>query len=323
VPEPHPKPGPAPHPKPAPEPAPAPDPCDESPKAKDISNVVFYLSDGDHLVGVKLDYQGVGIKDYRQPWKLTGRIEDAVNASAKLEGFAVVGFSVKAGQEIHEFGTTYDQFGNTGGNPALAEGKFNGSVRIDSKAIGKLAPIDLLAESPAALARASGDVLPGDDSAPEHVRFSDRGDSKGPAQTLRAESEDGPTAIADTAGDTQLHGTFGADVFKWKLAEPGMHDTISDFRMAPPAKGGDVLDLRDLLPPESAANLDSYLRFEDSGRGGTLLCISTAGEFSGNASHDAGVAHQIIELANVDLLSLGSSHQIIESLVNQNKLITG
>jgi hypothetical protein len=92
--------------------------------------------------------------------------------------------------------------------------------------------------------------------------------------------------------------------------------------MSPPSSGGDVLDLRDLLPPESANDLSSYLRFEASGAGGTLLKISTSGDFTGNPNHDARVEYQSIELANVDLLSLGTDQQIIQTLISQNKLIT-
>jgi len=128
--------------------------------------------------------------------------------------------------------------------------------------------------------------------------------------------------ISDAPGDTGFVGAEGADVFKWTLAEPGAHDTISNFDMNAPADGGDVLDLRDLLPPESTNTLDSYLHFEQSDSGGTLLKISTTGEFTGDAAHDSGVAYQTIELQNVDLLSLGTDQQIIDNLINHGKLIT-
>jgi hypothetical protein len=131
------------------------------------------------------------------------------------------------------------------------------------------------------------------------------------------------STIDDTVGDTVLKGGAGADVFKWTLAETGAHDTVADFNLAAPAADGDALDLHDLLPPESVGNLTSYLLFEDSGHGSTLLHISTAGGFTGDAAHDAAVAHQTIELQNVDLLSLGSDQQqIIDHLVNSGKLIT-
>ena len=50
--------------------------------------------------------------------------------------------------------------------------------------------------------------------------------------------------------------------------------------------------------------------------------ISTAGEFTGNAAHDAQVSYQSIELQNVDLMSLGSDQQIIDNLLKHGKLIT-
>jgi hypothetical protein len=129
--------------------------------------------------------------------------------------------------------------------------------------------------------------------------------------------------VRDTAGDTVLMGSEGADVFQWNLAEPGARDTVSDFDMANPTTGGDVLDIHDLLPPESAGNLESYLRFEDSGSGGTLLKISHEGNFTGDDAHDAGVSYQSIDLQSVDFSSLGNSQQqIIDNLLSSGKLIT-
>ena len=130
--------------------------------------------------------------------------------------------------------------------------------------------------------------------------------------------------IHDTAGDTVLTGGEGADVFQWTLAESGAHDTVTDFNMAAPSSGGDILNIQDLLPPESVGNLGSYLRFEQSGEGGTLLKVSHEGSFTGDAAHDAGVSYQSIDLQHVDLTSLGGSQQqIIDSLLASGKLITG
>ena len=130
--------------------------------------------------------------------------------------------------------------------------------------------------------------------------------------------------IHDTAGDTVLTGGEGADVFQWTLAESGAHDTVTDFNMAVPSSGGDILNIQDLLPPESVGNLVSYLRFEQSGDGGTLLKVSQEGGFTGDAAHDAGVSYQSIDLQHVDLTSLGGSQQqIIDNLLASGKLITG
>ncbi|MFM7783588.1 MAG: type I secretion C-terminal target domain-containing protein, partial [Gammaproteobacteria bacterium] len=128
--------------------------------------------------------------------------------------------------------------------------------------------------------------------------------------------------ISDTAGDTVLMGGSGSDVFAWSFAESGAEDTIADFSMAAPGSGGDVLDLHDLLPSGlDSASLTSYLQFE-SGDTGTVLKISSAGAFTGDAAHDAGVSYQSIELQGVDLLSMGNDQQIIDYLKSSGKLIT-
>jgi len=276
------------------------------------------------LVGVKLDYT-IDTNDYLQPASLIAQIEAAVNASAELDGYEVVGYRLKAGLQDFDFGVTYDDFGTTRGNPALAEGLFTGKIELKASEINDLEPIDLDQANPADLSPAmlsAADLL--DSPTSEDTDTSNTPDDApqpAPAEELQP-AETGTNTIHDTSGDTQLVSTVGADAFKWSLAEPGAHDTIIDFSMSPPASGGDVLDLRDLLPPESASNLGSYLHFEASDSGGTLLKISTSGNFTGNPNHDAHVEYQTIELANVNLLDLGSDQQIIETLISQNKLIT-
>jgi len=285
--------------------------------------VVFYLTNGDSLVAVKLNYSSsLNINDYAQPATLAAAVAAAVNADPVLEGYSVVGYAIKAGLGIHTFGTTYtDLIQNTGGNAALASGTYDGSVNISPAQIASLDPIEL---AQPATALGMSDVLDttaiddgnrqAKDDEPEERghRASGKDDVAGGASEL----------LSDDSGDNLFAGSEGADVFKWTLAEPGAHDTISNFDMNEPASGGDVLDLRDLLPPESAASLDSYLHFEDSGTGGTLVKISPAGDFTGDAAHDANVAYQTIELQNVDLLSIGSDQQIIDMLINHGKLIT-
>jgi large repetitive protein len=128
--------------------------------------------------------------------------------------------------------------------------------------------------------------------------------------------------ISGGSGDDNMLGGLGADTFKWTLSETGPLDTITDFDMAAPANGGDVLDLQDLLQNESVGNLSSYLQFEGNNAGGTLIKISANGEFNGDATHDANIAYQTIDLRNVDLLSLGGDQQIIDHLINNGKLIT-
>jgi hypothetical protein len=281
--------------------------------------VVFYLTNGESLVGVKLNYSSaVDINNYQQPWSLAGEVANAVNAGSQLDGYEVVGYSIKAGLGIHNFGTTYqEEFGNTGGDPALATGTYDGTVQISPMEIEGLVPIDL---DPALAMLSADDVL---DSTVVDEGTDKSGDGhKTTTEDASTTGDAGDNVINDAPGDTGFVGAEGADVFKWTLAEPGAHDTISNFDMNEPASGGDVLDLRDLLPPQSAASLDSYLHFEDSGTGGTLVKISPAGEFTGDVAHDANVAYQTIELQNVDLLSLGTDQQIIDMLINHGKLIT-
>lgn len=291
-------------------PAPCPEP---TPHPKDISNVVFYLTNCDSLVGVKLNY-GVDINDYLQPATLAKQVARIVNDSPYLSGFEVVGYTVKAGRDEFDFGTVFDQFGNTGGHPALAEGRYNGNIRLPASEVDSLEPIDLgdgIAATSAALAEVS--------TLAESAQTDESGIDESSAWDDPA--TDSPNGVVDAPGDSLLIGTLGADVFKWTLAEPGAVDTISDFSMAPPSEGGDVLDLRDLLPTERQESLHSYLHFEASEDGGTLLKVSSSGAFTGDPAHDAAVVHQTIELANVNLLDLGSDQQIIESLISQNKLI--
>jgi hypothetical protein len=322
APEPCPEPAPAPAPAPCPEPAPAPEPEPEAcpPRPKEISNVVFYLSDGETLIGVKLNYDAE-IRNYEQPDRLTDRIETLVNRSPEFDNFVVVGYSVKAGPEIHEFGRTFDEFDNTGGHPALAVGTFDGRIDLSRAEVDSVRPVSLDTAATLAAREAPTPMDPAIDHDSPHLdaqtQLRNGGDqTSDQAQEVPAEP------VLDKIGDTDLHATAGADVFKWTLAEPGAHDTITDFRMQAPANGGDVLDLRDLLHSDGEGDLASFLHFEESGNGGTLLRVSADGAFTGDATHDAGVAYQTIELANVDLLSLGSDQQIIDTLIHQNKLIT-
>ena len=102
---------------------------------------------------------------------------------------------------------------------------------------------------------------------------------------------------------------------------------IRDFDGRAPADGGDVLDLRDLLQGENTTggtgNLDSFLRFEQTGSD-TVIHISHTGGFD---SSGAGAETQRIVLQGVDLradlgLSDGAGDlEVIAKLLDQNKLI--
>jgi Ca2+-binding RTX toxin-like protein len=142
------------------------------------------------------------------------------------------------------------------------------------------------------------------------------------------------------AGNDTLTGGTGADVFAWTLADRGAvgtpaTDTISDFNVATPAAGGDLLDLRDLLQGEAKAglstgNLEQFLDFDTtSSAGNTIIRISSNGGFAGG-TYNAGAEDQRIILQGVDLRSAGafglnagaSDSDIIQQLLQRGKLVT-
>jgi len=99
-------------------------------------------------------------------------------------------------------------------------------------------------------------------------------------------------------------------------------DRIGDFNTASAGSGGDVLDLRDLLQGESASavSLASYLHFETSGSD-TVIHVNATDPSS--PDYVAGAEQQTIVLAGVDLLAGGlNDQQVIQNLLNQNKLVT-
>ena len=232
--------------------------------------MVFFLTSGDSLVAVKLNYSSsVDINDYAQPASLAAVVAAAVNADPILDGYSVVGYAIKAGLGIHTFGTTYTDLIQNTGNPALASGTYDGSVNINPAEIASLDPIEL--GQPAATLSVSDvlDTTAIDDGNRQAKDDEPRERGHGASGKDDAPAGDGDV-LPDDSGDSLLAGSEGADVFKWTLAEPGAHDTISNFDMNDAGKRRRRARPQDLLPPESAASLDSYLHFEDSGTGGTL-----------------------------------------------------
>ncbi len=159
---------------------------------------------------------------------------------------------------------------------------------------------------------------------------------------VAATASSGTTAGADlivgTAGADHLLGGGGADVFKWNLGDHGLpgapvEDRIGDFNPASRSAGGDVLDLRDLLQGESLScgtgNLANFLDFDTASLpGSTVLRVSSSGGFT-QGQYNACAEDQRIVLEGVDLrssLGLGgqaSDTQIIQELLNRNKLEVG
>ena len=134
----------------------------------------------------------------------------------------------------------------------------------------------------------------------------------------------GADTISGGAGNDILVGGTGADTFKWALADAGTAvtpavDRITDFNFDLPANGGDILDLRDLLPDgaTTATALGQYLDFAPAtGTTGTVVNVHPAGA--------AGAVTQQIILEGVDLTAGGTiaENTIITNLLTQGKLIT-
>ncbi len=164
----------------------------------------------------------------------------------------------------------------------------------------------------------------------------------------------GDDVLTGGGGNDLLSGGLGADVFAWHLGDAGSPgapaiDTISDFSMGTgyssiqssiagvPIRGGDVLDLRDLLQGErttasdlgvpakqaSISNLRDYLDFEVSD-GNTLLHISSTGGFSGG-SFNAANEDQRVVLNNLDLyaaagVGAGDETRLLQTLIKSGTL---
>ena len=128
----------------------------------------------------------------------------------------------------------------------------------------------------------------------------------------------GSDTIQGGAGNDTLTGGLGSDTFAWTLLDQGSvaipaKDIITDFNVASKAAGGDVLDLRDLLPTATTgATLDVYLNFSKSGSD-TVIDVKPDG---------TNVTQQIV-LAGVDLGATGTNDvAIINDLLTKGKLLT-
>ncbi|MEK1939906.1 MAG: tandem-95 repeat protein, partial [Pseudomonas sp.] len=112
---------------------------------------------------------------------------------------------------------------------------------------------------------------------------------------------DGNDLLYGGSGNNILTGGAGADTFTWQAGDVGK-STITDFN----AVEGDRINLNDLLPDVTDANILSYLKVDTST---STIQIST----SGHIDQGADVS---ITLQGVDLTTYGSSSaDIIKSLV--------
>ena len=147
----------------------------------------------------------------------------------------------------------------------------------------------------------------------------------------------GDDALTGGTGSSSLDTTV--DVFAWSLSDAGSTgspatDTITDFNIASPSAGGDILDLRDLLSGDtvgagnSVGNLANFLDFDTtSSAGSTIIRISSSGGFT-DGTYSSSAEDQRITLEGVDVrssLGLDSSStdaQIIQELMRRGTLIT-
>ncbi len=112
---------------------------------------------------------------------------------------------------------------------------------------------------------------------------------------------DGNDILFGGSGNNILTGGTGADTFTWQAGDVG-NSTITDFN----AVEGDRINLNDLLPDVTDANILSYLKVDTST---STIQIST----SGHIDQGSDVS---ITLQGVDLTTYGSSSaDIIKSLV--------
>ena len=146
----------------------------------------------------------------------------------------------------------------------------------------------------------------------------------------------GTDALWGGAGNDSMSGGTESDTFYWNLADRGAAgtpaaDVITDFNVATPAAGGDVLNVKDLLIGEhtvgGAGNLQAYLDFDTTTTAGTtIIRISSTGGFTGG-TYNAAAEDQRITLTGTDLRAgLGlagtaTDNQVLQELLNRGKLV--
>ena len=136
-------------------------------------------------------------------------------------------------------------------------------------------------------------------------------DGRGGDDTLYG--NEGDDILIGGAGNDILTGGSGRDHFTWHASDDGTAenpatDTITDFQLG---RGGDVLDLRDILTDEQNHSLDQHLDFNVSGSD-TILDIKPIAN---------GSITQKITLQNINLSTLGATDaEIITQLLNNGNL---
>ncbi len=132
----------------------------------------------------------------------------------------------------------------------------------------------------------------------------------------------GTDLLTGGTGSDALTGGLGVDTFRWMLGDAtgAPTDTITDFNVALPASGGDILNLQDLLVGEThvgtdPGNLANYLHFSfSSTTGNTTIAVTT---------QDGASTTQTVVLEGVNLVgAFTTDQQIIQTLLTNGKLIT-
>jgi len=129
----------------------------------------------------------------------------------------------------------------------------------------------------------------------------------------------GDDILIGGAGSDTLTGGDGSDTFRYQSLSDGL-DSITDFTIAAPASGGDVLNLQDVLAVagatidnavvgDDATTVDNYVYFTVSGTTATLF-VDTAGGGSGTA------------LATFSVASGTTADGLLQQLLQNNQIVT-
>ncbi|EKD98561.1 MAG: RTX toxin exported protein, partial [uncultured bacterium] len=106
----------------------------------------------------------------------------------------------------------------------------------------------------------------------------------------------GSDILSGLGGADTLTGGSSSDIFVFKAADVGTGvDTITDFKVAPVAEGGDVLDLASVLQGTGAndSNLGAFLLFSNDGTN-TTISVDLDGSGSGASPVQLVTLHGVV-----------------------------
>ncbi|MDD3619473.1 MAG: hypothetical protein PHX57_08800, partial [Desulfobulbaceae bacterium] len=95
----------------------------------DISNVEFYAVNGGAYISIKLDYTGSAQDSFRDAGQPQALFDDISNqlSGTQYDGYEVVGYTIKAGQDFSFWGDTPSSETPGQFNDSDLEGTFNGT----------------------------------------------------------------------------------------------------------------------------------------------------------------------------------------------------